>query len=343
MNKNSILKIEPNVINCVCDILRNNDIKGNFILLTEENLYSLFGEKVYNQLENIGSTDIMFISDNSFDFAIELSKKIILDNIDNIVGVGGGRVLDVCKYASYISKRTFISIPTTLANDGIASPISVLKMEDGKVKSLGSKMATVILIDTKIISESPIQLIKAGIGDTISNYMALHDWKLAEKRGIEKINDMAYLMSKQSLDSLMKTQYDKICVEFLDVLANSIVLSGLAMNFAGTSRPVSGSEHLFSHALDYYTNNHNLHGLQVALGTIAMLKIIGYDYSDVLRYLKKFDIDINPKSLNINEDDFIKCILNASEMRPNRYTYLNELKTDEKTLKKIYNELVEEL
>jgi len=341
--RTNILKIEPNIINNIYETLCENKINGSFILLTEKNLYSKFGDNVYNQLKKINHINVIFVEDNSLEFSIEVSKYIIENNIDNIVGVGGGRVLDICKYASYTAKKNFISIPTTLANDGIASPISVLKMNNGKVKSLGSEMAKIILIDTKIISEGPIQLIKAGIGDTISNYMALIDWELADKRGIEKINDMAYLMSKQSLNSLMKTQYTEICDEFIEVLANSIVLSGIAMNIAGTSRPVSGSEHLFSHSLDFYCSTSNLHGFQVALGTIAMLKLINHDYSEVLNYLKKFEIDVNPIKLNIDEDEFVKCMMKAPTMRTNRYTYLNEIELNEELLRKIYKELVEEL
>ena len=340
---NSVLKIEVGIIDKIEEILKNSNIKGNFILVTDEVIYNLYGEKVINQLKNISNVNVVYVKDNSLSYSISLAKMVIQNEIDNVVGLGGGRVLDVCKYAAYMSKKTFISIPTTIANDGIASPIAVLKQDNGKVKSLGSKMADVILIDTKLISEGPTSLIKAGIGDTISNYMALIDWKLADMRGIEKINDMAYLMSKESLNTLMKTEYNSICLEFIEVLANSIVLSGVAMNIAGTSRPVSGSEHLFSHALDFYTDNNNLHGLQVALGTVTMLKIINQDYSKVIDYLKKFDININPKNLNISEEDFIKCIIEAPKMRTNRYTYLNEIELKEENLRKIYKELVEEL
>ena len=340
---NSVLKIEVGIIDKIEEILKNSNIKGNFILVTDEVIYNLYGEKVINQLKNISNVNVVYVKDNSLSYSISLAKMVIQSEIDNVVGLGGGRVLDVCKYATYMSKKTFISIPTTIANDGIASPIAVLKQDNGKVKSLGSKMADVILIDTKLISEGPTSLIKAGIGDTISNYMALIDWKLADMRGIEKINDMAYLMSKESLNTLMKTEYNSICLEFIEVLANSIVLSGVAMNIAGTSRPVSGSEHLFSHALDFYTDNNNLHGLQVALGTVTMLKIINQDYSKVIDYLKKFDININPKNLNISEEDFIKCMIEAPKMRTNRYTYLNEIELKEENLRKIYKELVEEL
>jgi len=252
-------------------------------------------------------------------------------------------VLDVCKYSAHISKIPYLAIPTTAANDGLVSPIAVLKRQDGKPKSLGASMPTMVIIDTDIIAKGPIQNIKAGIGDTISNYMALLDWELAASKGKDQINGYAYMMSKNSLDVLMKTQYDHICPEFIEVLVNSLVLSGIAMDFAGSSRPVSGSEHCFSHALDYYCEKPNLHGIQVALGTIVMLKLLGKDYSEVLTYLRKFEVDINPVHLGINEDIFVLCMQNASSMRKGRYTYLDEIDLSDSKLRKLYKELVEEL
>ena len=253
----------------------------------------------------------------------------------------GGRVLDVCKYASYISKTPYLSIPTTVANDGIASPIAVLKRQDNKPKSLGCAIAPMMLVDTNIILKSPEILIKAGIGDTISNYMALLDWEYASLKGKDEINGYAYLMSKNSIDALMKTRYQKICPDFIEVLVNSLVLSGIAMDFAGSSRPVSGSEHLFSHALDYYSDKKNLHGLQVALGTVSMLKLIGHSCDEVVEYLKKFEVDVNPKTLEIDEETFVYCMQNSRQMRTNRYTYLDETDLSTQRLKKIYKELVE--
>jgi len=339
----NVLKVERGLINKIYDIFSINKLNGKFLFLTDEHLYSIYGENVVNQINKIGTVDILFVNDNSLENAIQISKKLIEEDFKYVVGLGGGRVLDVCKYASYSAKKIFISIPTTVANDGVASPIAVLKMNNGKVKSLGSKMAQMILLDTDIINNGPKELVKAGIGDTISNYMALLDWELADKRNIEKINDLAYMMSKESLNALLRTQYNSICPEFIEVLASSIILSGLAMNFAGTSRPVSGSEHLFSHAVDYYSNSNNLHGFTVALGTIAMLKLIKHDYSEVLNYLKKFEININPVHLNISEEDFVNCMQKAPKMRNDRYTYLNEININEEELKKIYKELVEEL
>ena len=200
-----------------------------------------------------------------------------------------------------------------------------------------------ILIDTSIIVNSPLQLIKAGIGDTISNYTALLDWELACERGEDIMNGYAFLMSRNSLDALMKTQFNSINPEFVEVLVNSLVLSGIAMDFAGNSRPVSGSEHLFSHALDYYSEKKNLHGIQTGLGTIAVLKLIGKNPLAVINYLKRFDVDVNPAHLGIDEGTFVYCFQHAVEMRSGRYTYLQEADLNLGHLKDVYKWLVMEL
>ena len=177
----------------------------------------------------------------------------------------------------------------------------------------------------------------------MSYFTALRDWEFAVSNGKDEMNGFAYLMSKNSLDALMKTQYDSICPEFIEVLVNSLVLSGIAMDFAGSSRPVSGSEHLFSHALDFYSKKKNLHGLQVALGTVAVLKLIEHPQDEVVDYLNRFNVRINPIDLEIDEDTFVLCIQKATTMRKNRYTYLHEIDLSTARVKKVYKELIKEL
>lgn len=339
----NILEINSGAINNFHNIMKKNNIDGNFLFVTDKYLDELFGNKVIPQIENLGKVIKVYIKDNSIEYAMELAQIVLENDIDYIIGMGGGRVLDVSKYASYISKIPFISIPTTMANDGLASPIAVLKKSDGKVKSLGCEMPKAMILDIDFVANSPKELIKAGIGDTISNYMALIDWKNAASKGKDSINNFAYLMSENSLDALIRTKYNSICPEFLKILANSLILSGIAMNFAGSSRPVSGSEHLFSHALDFYTDHNNLHGIQVALGTIAMLKLLNKDYKELLEYLRKFEVDINPVNLRITKEEFVMCMQKGASMRPTRYTYLNEIDLNKTKLESLYDELKEEL
>ena len=342
MGKIEKIIIENGAINHIEEVLSKDFVSSKFLYVSDENVDSLYGEIVKKQICKVGKIKIELIDNNTISYAMNLAERIIATDISCIVGLGGGKVLDVCKYAAYISKTPYLSIPTTAANDGLVSPIAVLKRQDGRPKSLGASIPSMVLIDTCIIANGPIQNIKAGIGDTISNYMALLDWELASSRGKESINGYAYMMSKNSLEVLMKTQYDHICPEFIETLVNSLVLSGIAMEFAGSSRPVSGSEHCFSHALDYYCEKTNLHGIQVALGTIAMLKIIGKDYRDLLSYLRKFEVDVNPIHLGISEDSFVLCMQNASSMRKGRYTYLDEIDLNDEFLRNIYREWVEE-
>lgn len=330
-------------------IFRVSDVLGSYgsfhkvLYVSDSIVDSLYGKVVKEQIAKASVLKEELVENNTISYAMNLAERIIATDINCIVGIGGGKVLDVCKYASYISKTPYLAIPTTAANDGIVSPIAVLKRQDGKPKSLGAAVPSMVLIDTDVIIKGPVENIKAGIGDTISNYTALLDWKNAVSKGKDEMNGYAYLMSQNALDALMKTQFDSICPEFIEILINSLVLSGIAMDFAGSSRPVSGSEHLFSHALDYYLEKPNLHGLQVALGTIAVLKLLGKEYDMLLNYLKRFKVNVNPLSMGISEDMFVLCMQNASSMRQGRYTCLNEMDLSDSVLRSIYKQLVEEL
>jgi len=286
---------------------------------------------------------VEMINDNTIAYAFSLAERVIATDVDWVIGFGGGRPVDVAKYAAYIAKKPFCSIPTTVANDGLASPIAVLKRRDGLPKSLGCAMPKCTFLDLDVVCAGPKDLIRAGIGDTISNLTALSDWDLACARGRDVMNDYAYLMSRDSLSMLMSSMYSYMDAEFVSLLANSLVLSGIAMDFAGTSRPVSGSEHCFSHALDMHGNSHNPHGIQVALGSVAVLELTDRDSASVREYLSRFDVGINPMRLGITKDEFVYCFQNASAMRPGRYTCLDEADLSKNHLIDLYDRLVKEL
>ena len=337
--KNKILKIGANKIREVESTLRAVSAKETILYVFDSYVDSLYGDVVRPQIAAVGTVMEQMVEHNTISYAMEVAEKAIVSDVGCIVSMSGGKTLDIAKYASYIAKIPLLSIPTTLAHDGIVSPIAVLKRDDNKPMSLGCVMPSMVILDTELVSTCPSKLIKAGIGDTISNYMALIDWEFAVDRKKDEMNGYAYMMSKNALDALMKTQYKSICPDFIEILANSLILSGIAMDFAGSSRPVSGSEHLFSHALDYYSDNHSLHGLNVALGTVAVLNIIGEDDQKVVNYLKRFEVDINPEHMGISEEIFIYCMKHATEMRTNRYTHLHEADLNERKLSEIYQEV----
>ncbi len=187
MMKNSYLNIEQGNIKRVSTVLKKFNIVGKILYVSDSFVNELYGEIVKCQLKDDWILKEELVDNNTISYAMNLAERIIATDITCIVGLGGGKVLDVCKYAAYISKILYLAIPTTAANDGLVSPVAVLKRQDGRPKSLGACMPSMVLIDTDVIAKGPIQNIKAGIGDTISNYMALIDWELASSKGKDSI------------------------------------------------------------------------------------------------------------------------------------------------------------
>lgn len=335
-------KIDNNIFENQIEILKKFS-KKNILILTEQNIFKLLEKKIFFKLEKEFNVSYIFIENNTLKNAFEIANRVIEKNKDLIIGVGGGKVLDLAKYIAYITKLELLSIPTTVANDGIASPISVLKDEKNLTRSLGAKVPTGILIDLDIVKKAPEKYLKAGIGDILSNYTALYDWKLSTENKTENLNDFAYLISKTAFNSAFYYENKSLNNEkFLKQICESIVLSGISMEIAGSSRPCSGSEHLFSHYIDYYYDKKNLHGYQVALGAVVSSYLQNRDYKKLLTFLKELEIDIRPTSLKISKQEYLKAWKNCKDMRKNRFTILDVIEFDEEKLLKIYDEIEEE-
>src|SRR5215472_15000767 len=174
-----------------------------------------------------------------------------------LVGVGGGKALDVAKYTAWSAGLPYFAAPTSLSNDGFCSPQASLTLE-GRRRSLPTGLPDAVVVDLTVCEQAPVELWHSGIGDLCSKFTAVSDWKLAFHRRGEPVNDLAALISDASVFQLMASPaYDKQGVRLL------------AMEIAGSSRPASGSEHLISHALDMTGARPRLHGLQT--GTAAYL------------------------------------------------------------------------
>lgn len=341
------LVIEENIINDLInklDMEFKNIEKKKIMIFTSEGIYQLFKRGVDKLLNEYKKISIFFVEDSSYDIAVEVAKKISIEDYEIIIGFGGGKILDTAKYASYVSKKKYVAIPTTLSNDGVASPIAVLKTYEGKAKSFGCKSPDGIIIDTNIIKNAPTTLLMAGVGDTVSNYTSLYDWKLESKHQNTHENDFAYLLSDTALNMLLYSREEHIRnINFIRQLAQSLILSGLAMDIAGNSRPCSGSEHLFSHSLDENYNIDVPHGLKVALGSIASCIFQGRSYEPIVAFLKRYDVDVSPIKLGISKEVFIDAWMKAQATRPDRFSVLNTIELSEEYLEQIYNEIMEVL
>jgi len=133
------------------------------------------------------NADFYISPGNSLDDAKALAENLKPKKYDAIVGVGGGRVIDLCKYAATLLEIPMISVATNLAHDGVASPVSILENNGGR-GSFGVNAPLAVVIDLEAIKMAPDRFIKAGIGDVLSNLSAVKDWELAVKENLEKTN-----------------------------------------------------------------------------------------------------------------------------------------------------------
>lgn len=312
------------------------------MVVTEPALQNII-QRYLNEIQrDLPGSELYLIAHNSYEQAMELAKVICAKSFQVIIGIGGGKVLDVAKYAGFVGKIPYICLPTTLSNDSLASPVSVLDIDETMRKTLGCKIPTGILVDINVIMNAPIEQLKSGIGDTISKYTALYDWKLdAAYRG-ERVDDFAYMLSDMALTSLCYNEEKSLkSKEFIKILTQSLVMGGLAMEIAGNSRPSSGSEHLFCHSLEEnYPQIRISHGMAVALGSVVSCMLQGRNAIRLREVLQAYELDINPMQWEITKEIFIDAWQKASATRPERHTILNEIELDTALLERIYGQLI---
>jgi len=193
-------------------------------------------------------------------------------NADAIIGFGGGKALDVAKYVAFLFRLPYLSVPTSLSNDGFCSPQSSLTVGDSR-RALPSAMPFGVILDTAVCLDAPEILWHSGVGDLVSKFTAVTDWKMAFHAIGTPVDDFAALLSDASVHQFLARP--KRDLEGMRLLGTALLLNGISMSICGSSRPVSGSEHLISHALDRVSERPRLHGLQVGVATYLMSLLQG--------------------------------------------------------------------
>ena len=155
-------------------------------------------------------------------------------------------------------------------HDGICSPIAVLQDENGSTRSLGAAPPVGIVVPAHVVERSPRRCLVSGVADLASNILAVADWRWARQFAGEDFDDYAALLAETGAQLMLARRASldpesAFTREDVELLVRGLVLSGLAMTLAGTSRPSSGSEHLLSHAFDEIGAGHGTHGEQVAV------------------------------------------------------------------------------
>jgi len=316
--------------NFITDI--NNRI-SSVVIISGETVRNKIEDDIKKSFEKSHIRNYWFIrKDASFETVSRIKIEIEELEPDIILGIGGGKSVDVGKMIAYGIRKSFISIPTSASHDGISSPFVSLKGSN-KPHSIKVNTPIGILADTKLISEAPTRLLSSGCGDLIGKLTAVKDWELARDDNNEYFGAYSAYLAKLSADIIMNKSKELLLNEYgVRTIIEALISAGVAAGIAGSSRPCSGSEHLFSHALEYITDgNCGLHGERVGIGTIIMSKLYGMDFERIISVLENVKAPVKANQINLSEKDIVQSLLIAQGMRPERYTILSKTKLDKKS------------
>ncbi|WP_316560218.1 NAD(P)-dependent glycerol-1-phosphate dehydrogenase [Methanimicrococcus stummii] len=316
--------IGKNVLNKVPDVLSKLKINQKVLLVTGKNTVDVAGKQIREMIETAGGVcEICVCEKASYEEVDKITETGKAFEADCFLGVGSGRSIDLAKLSSKNCDVPFISIPTAASHDGIVSARASIH-SDGKSESVEAQAPIAVIADTEIISRAPFKLLAAGCGDVISNYTSVLDWELASRHQNESFSRSAAMMAYMSADMISNSA--NLIRPGLEssarIAVKALVLSGAAMSVAGSSRPASGAEHMFSHALDRLAKKPALHGEQCAVGSIMMMYLHGGDWQKIRDSLRQIGAPTTAAEMGISNDEIIEALLRAHTIRPERYTIL---------------------
>jgi len=319
---------------------RNIDEFGNFLyvlnkskkvsLISGTNVQKILRKKIERSLN---LTKIHYIwhtsKDNQIESLNQIQKDVKKDNSDLIVGIGGGRSVDSAKMISYNLGKPFVSLPTAASHDGMASPFVSVKSD--MPHSIVASAPLGVFVDIDVIRKAPQKLLASGCGDLIANIIAVRDWQLGHEKTGEYYGrysaDLALMSAKIVMEN--SKYYAKNGLD-ARVIVEALISAGVASCIAGSSRPCSGAEHLFSHALDKIAPGKGLHGEKCGIGSILMAKLQGQDWKKIAQTLKDVGAPTSAKQIGLKPDEVISALTIAQGLRPERYTILKEIEMTER-------------
>ena len=315
----------PGVLEQLPAVIAELDLPERGLIVCDS---KIAGEQVNEYLE-IGGHQMKKIVIEGANSQELLRVEDALDSIDFLVGVGGGRPIDLAKQAGFNKNIPFVSIPTAASHDGFGSARSSIR-QAGRKTSMQAIPPIAVVADTTIISRAPSRLLAAGVGDIVSNQTAVLDWRLDGQKA--DYSEYAAALSEMAAQ-LVEDGIEKVASgteEGVRLVVKALISSGVAMSIAGTSRPASGGEHKFSHWLDANSDNPALHGEQCGLGSIVTMYLHGGDWEKIRDTLKAVNAPINSKGLGMDDGMVLSAFINSKEIRPQRTTILD--KTEPKAI-----------
>ena len=312
------------------DFLHNLTKPKKVSLISGIHVKKILKEKIEKSLK---SKKIQFVwhlsKDNLITSLNKIEKDVKKDHSDIVAGIGGGRSVDTAKMVSFNLDIPFVSVPTAASHDGMASPFVSVKTD--KPHSIVASAPLGVFVDIDIIKKAPARLLSSGCGDLIANIIAVKDWQLGHEKTGEYYGRYSADLALMSANIVMENS-SKYAKKGLDarVIVEALISAGVASCIAGSSRPCSGAEHLFSHALDKIAPGKGLHGEKCGLGSILISKLQGQDWKKIVKTLKDLGAPTTAKQIGLTDDQIIDALVIAQDLRPERYTILKEVEMTER-------------
>jgi len=310
----------------ISDICKRLGFSESAFVVTGPETQHVAGRRVIDMLHDKGmDVDHLIVASSTMWDVRAVEEKIQELKPQVVLGVGGGTKIDVAKLSSARQGIPFMSIPTTASHDSIASPVASVKGLS-KPYSVVAQSPMAIVADTSIIVQSDYRFTASGCGDVVAKFTSVCDWELAHKAKNEYYGEYAASLALMSAKLVMKNA-DVIkpgMEEGLRVVLEALISCGVAMSIAGSSRPCSGSEHLFSHALDLVAPNMAMHGEQCGVGTIMMAYLYKMDWEGIKATLQKAGAPTTAEELGLEPESVVEALVRAGTIRPERYTILEE-------------------
>ncbi|HVM18921.1 MAG TPA: iron-containing alcohol dehydrogenase family protein [Egibacteraceae bacterium] len=300
------------------------------------------GESLAEELRaSMPNASTFQLSGGSLESAHELIAALRGQFHDALVGIGGGKTLDVAKYAASMLGLPFVAVATNLSNDGLASPVASLDAH-GRKASFGVHIPIAVIVDLNLVRESPARHTRSGIGDVVSNVSAIADWQLAAEQRGEVVDGLAVTFARSAAEALLNRTEPLDSDPLLTTLAEALFLSGMAMSVAGNSRPCSGGCHEIGHAIDALFPDAGLHGEVVAVG--AMFASFLRDDAalpHIDRCFRHFEVPRLPADLGLSTGQFVDAVVAAPGTRPDRFTILEHLAMEPDEIRRKVDAFVE--
>ena len=250
---------------------------GKAFVLSDKNTFAAAGDRVCAILRehHIPCTSYVFEQDalEPDEHSVGSAVMHFDTSCDIIIGVGSGVINDIGKILSSLTGKPYIIVGTAPSMDGYASATSSMT-RDGLKISLPSRSADVIIGDTDILRNAPMKMMVSGLGDMIAKYVSICEWRIAHLvcgeyycPEIAQLIRSAVSACVDNAQGLLERREEAVQAVF-----EGLVIGGVAMNYAGLSRPASGVEHYISHVLDMrgaeFGTKVESHGIQCAMGTL---------------------------------------------------------------------------